>query len=132
MIGDKKAIEDVKKAITDPNLSSKLGIKAMSILALGMMKERHEEIATFLLGLMQDRSLNIYVRAQAPIALGRLNRQSPEGSIEARQILKPKILPLFEDDKTDNDLRRSLAICIGMLSTFEDGNSIDALLNYIA
>jgi HEAT repeat protein len=132
MIGDKRVIEDLKKVITDPNLASQLGVKAMSILALGMMKnESHSEIVPFLLGLMEDRSLNAIVRAQAPIALGRLNRQTEDGSVEARQVLKPKILPLFEDDKADNDLRRSLAICIGMLSTVEDGNSIDALLNYI-
>jgi HEAT repeat protein len=132
LIGDAKAVDDLKKAITDPNLSSKLGLKAMSILSLGMMKEGHANIVSFLLGLMEDRSLNNIVRAQAPIALGRLNRQIEGGSPEARQVLGPKIVPLFEDDKTDNDLRRSLAICIGMLATVEDAKAIESLLNYIA
>jgi len=132
LIGDAKAIDELKKAVTDPNLSSKLGIKAMSILALGMMNDRHSEVVQFLLQLMEDRSLNNIVRAQAPIALGRLNRQTDSGSVEARQMLGLKIVPLFDDDKTDNDLRRSLAICIGMLATVEDAKAIESLLNYVA
>lgn len=132
MIGASGAIDDLKKIISDETLASKLDVKALSILALGMMKERHEEITTFLLGVMDDRSLNIYVRAQAPIALGRLNRQSEAGSPAARQVLGPKVLPLFQDDKADNDLRRSLAICIGMLATVEDAEAIEALTNAVA
>ena len=128
------AIDDLKKLVADQTLASQLDVKAMSILALGMMPQRHEEIVTFLLGCMDDRSLNIYVRAQAPIALGRLNREKP-GSPAARQVLGTKILPLFNDDKADNDLRRSLAICIGMLTSLDEdqaGGAIDALMNAVA
>ncbi len=132
MIGEPGAIDDLKKIISDETLASKLDVKALSILALGMMRERHEEVASFLLGVMEDRSLNIYVRAQAPIALGRLNRQSDAGSPAAHLVLAPKIVPMFQDDKADNDLRRSLAICIGMLATVEDTESIEALLNAVA
>jgi HEAT repeat protein len=131
LIGDPKAIDDLKKVVNDANLSAKLGVKAMSILALGMMRENHEDIVKFLLGLMDDRSLNNIVKAQAPIALGRLNRMEG-GSPAARQVLSPKILPLFQDDKTDNDLRRSLAICIGMLATVENAEAIEALMNAVA
>jgi HEAT repeat protein len=132
MLGDAKAINDLKQVVSDPNLSSKPGVKTMAILALGMMKDNHADIVKFLLGLMEDRSLNNIVRAQAPIALGRLNRQTEVGSPEARQVLSTNIVPLFEDDKSDNDLRRSLAVCIGMLGTVEDAKAIEALMNAVA
>lgn len=134
-IGDPKAIADLKKIVSDQTLTSKLDVKAMAILALGMMPDQHEELVTFLLGCMEDRSLNTYVRAQAPIALGRLNLQLKGGSTAARSVVGTKILPMFNDDKADNDLRRSLAISIGMLVSLEDdaaGDAIDALLNAVA
>jgi len=133
-IGDARAIGDLRKIVSDQTLASKLDVKAMSILALGMMPDQHEEIVTFLLGCMDDRSLNTYVRAQAPVALGRLNRQKKEGSAAAQSVL-PKIVALFNDDKADNDLRRSLAITIGMLTSLSSdaaGDAIDALLNAVA
>ena len=132
LIGNEAAIEDLKKVASDPNLSSKLGVKAMSILALGLMDKGHEEIVKFLLDTMADRSMNSIVRAQAPIALGRLNRQVEGGSPAARQVLSPKVIPLFQDDKTDNDLRRSLSICIGMLATVENSDAVDVLMNAAA
>ncbi len=133
LIGDPKAIEDLKSTINDPNLSSKTGVRSMAILALGMIsKEGHADIVKFLLGLMEDRSLASIVRAQAPIALGRLNRQNEAGSPEARQVLGTNVVPLFEDDKSDNDLRRSLAICIGMLATVEDAKALEALMGAVA
>jgi HEAT repeat protein len=120
------------KAVNDPNLSSKTGIKSMAILALGMTKQGHEEIVQFLLELMEDRSLNNIVRAQAPIALGRLHSPTGDGSTPAKQVLETHILKLFEDDKVDNDLRRSLAICIGMLATIDVSQAIDSLMNAVA
>jgi HEAT repeat protein len=104
----------------------------MAVLALGMMQENHDEIVSFLLALMQDHSLNNLVRAQAPIALGRLNRANEAGSPAVHHVLSPKILPLFQDDKTDNDLRRSLAICVGMIGTIEDSDAIEALMGAVA
>src|SRR5262249_11306708 len=65
------AVGDLEGIATDAG-SASLGAKGMAVLALGMMRERHEEIVRFLLALMQDRSAHPLVRAQAPIALGRL------------------------------------------------------------
>jgi HEAT repeat protein len=127
------AVGDLKNAVNDSK-SPNLGVKGMAVLALGMMPENHDDLIGFLLGLMQDRSLNNLVRAQAPIALGRLNRVSDAGSPAVRHVLIPKVLPLFQDDKTDNDLRRSLAICIGMVATTEDSDApaIEALIGAVA
>jgi HEAT repeat protein len=125
------ALEDLEKAATDAGTSS-LGAKGMAVLALGMLPERHDEIVRFLLALMQDRSVNNLVRAQAPIALGRLARQCESGSPVVHPVLASRLLPQFRDDKTDNDLRRSLAISIGMVASAEDADAIDALADAVA
>lgn len=127
------AVADLKNAINDSK-SPNLGVKGMAVLALGMMTENHDDLVAFLLGLMQDRSLNNLVRAQAPIALGRLHRLTDAGSPAVRHVLGPKLLPLFQDDKIDNDLRRSLAICIGMIASTDesDANAIEALMSAVA
>jgi HEAT repeat protein len=127
------AVPDLKDAVNDSKTPN-LGVKGMAVLALGMMRENQEDIVSFLLGLMQDRSLNNLVRAQAPIALGRLHRLNDAGSPAVRQVLVSKIVPLFNDDKTDNDLRRSLAICIGMVATTEDTDAaaVEALIGAVA
>jgi Ca-activated chloride channel family protein len=132
LIADPKSIDALAKVACDPSPASRFGIPSMSIHALGMMKDRHADVVTFLLGLMKDRSLHHLVRAQAPIALGRLNRSSTVGSPEARAILDTDLVPLFEDDQSDNDLRRSLAIAIGMLATVEDDAAIAALMAAVA
>lgn len=124
------AVGDLKNAINDSKTTN-LGVKGMSVLSLGMMLEGHDEIVSFLLSLMQDRSLNNLIRAQAPIALGRLTRVTEAGSPAVHQVLPLKIIPLFQDDKSDNDLRRSLAICIGMVATIEDADAIEALMNAV-
>jgi HEAT repeat protein len=125
------AVPDLKNAVNDSK-SASLGIKGMAILALGMMEQNQEDIVAFLLSLMQDHSLNNIVKAQAPIALGRLAKATEAGATVGHQALGPKLLPLFQDDKIDNDLRRSLAICIGMIGTVEDPDAIEALMNAVA
>ena len=127
------AVPDLKDAVNDSKTPN-LGVKGMAVLALGMMRENQEDIVSFLLGLMQDRSLNNLVRAQAPIALGRLHRLNDAGSPAVRQVLVSKVLPLFNDDKTDNDLRRSLAICIGMVASTDetDAPAVEALIGAVA
>lgn len=132
LIGDASVFEDLKAVINDQRLNSKRDLKAMAILALGLMPERHEEIVPFLQGLMTDRSMDRVVRAQAPVALGRLQGRlkGTEQSPAARAALEP-CLELFLDDKTDDDLNRSLAICLGQLATIEDARVIDALLDAV-
>ncbi len=132
LIGSPAAIDALMEVVSDPGLATQRDVQALAILALGMMKARHEEIVPFLVGVMVDRSYDTYVRAQAPIALGRLNRQTEAGSPAAREVLESTILPLFQDDQVDNTLRRSLAICIGMLGRVDDSPAIEALLNAVA
>jgi len=131
LLHTQSAVGDLKNVVNDSKTPN-LGLKGMAVLALGMMQENHDEIVSFLLGLMQDKSLNNLVRAQAPIALGRLNRATDVGSPAVHHVLSPKIIPLFQDDKTDNDLRRSLAICIGMIGTIEDSDAIESLMGAVA
>ena len=132
LVGDPGVIEDLKAVINDQQLNTKRDLKAMAILALGLMPENHEAIVPFLQGLMTDRSMDRVVRAQAPIALGRLqgrlkgSEQSPAARAAITQCLE-----LFLDDKTDDDLNRSLAVCLGQIASIEDTSVIDALLDAI-
>jgi HEAT repeat protein len=104
----------------------------MAILALGLMKEDHDKIVPYLMDLMGDRGLDRVVRAQAPVALGRLHTYSLDsdgkgGSPEAKASLT-RLMGIFENDKTDNDLKRSVALALGMLAEITDTEVIDALL----
>lgn len=132
LIGSPAVIEDLKSVINDQRLNSMRDLKAMAILAMGLMPENHEAIVPFLQGLMTDRSMDRVVRAQAPIALGRLqgrlhgNEPSPAARASLTQCLE-----LFLDDKTDDDLNRSLAVCLGQLADISDRQVIDALLDAV-
>lgn len=132
LIGSPAVIDDLKNVINDQRLNSKRDLKAMAILALGLMPENHEAIVPFLQGLMTDRSMDRFVKAQAPIALGRLQGRlhGSEASPAARAALT-QCLELFMDDKTDDDLNRSLAVCLGQLAEIGDRQVIDALLDAI-
>ena len=130
MIGDPGVIEDLKAVINDQRLRSKRDLKAMAILALGLMPEGHEEIVPYLQGLMTDRSMDRIVRSQAPVSLGRLHSQNKGGSSAAVAAL-PGVLALFQDDKTDNDLRRSLVLALGMLADIENTEIIDSLMEAV-
>jgi HEAT repeat protein len=130
LIGASEAIEDLKSIINDDRLRAEQDLKAMSILSLGLMpKETHEDLVPFLLGLMESKNLNRIVRSQAPVSLGRLNALHG-GSAAARAALS-KVVSLFEADKTDNDLRRSLALCIGMLAEVGDTEAVDSMINAV-
>jgi HEAT repeat protein len=123
--------QELMSIVDDESLQSERDLKAMAILSLGLMKEGHEDIVKFLLKVMNDRSLDRIVKAQAPIALGKLHELSPEGSSFARGALAT-VVDMFQDDKADNDLRRSLAVCIGMLANMSDVAAMDALMDAVA
>jgi len=121
----------LERAVSESGTAN-LGVKGMAVLALGMLGEEHEELVRFLLALMQDRAANALVRAQAPIALGRLARSGDAGAAAVHAILGTRLLPRFQDESTDLHLRRSLAIALGMVATAEDAEVLDALIGAVA
>ena len=129
LIGDSdpRVIDGLKSVISDNNLRSNRDVKALAILSLGMMPvSAHEEIVPFLLGLIESRNMDRIVRAQAPIALSRLHSLHAGGSRRAVMSLT-KLVNAFDDDKTDNDLRRSLAVAMGVLAGIEDREVVSSL-----
>ena len=127
LIGDVRAIPHLQMLIDDDRLSAKRDIKVMAVQALGLMPwDTSESVVSYLTGLMQRRGMSRIIRAQAPIALGRLYRQGDSRSETTRAALS-QVVGLFENDKTDNQLRRSLALCMGMLAQVEDREAIAAL-----
>ncbi len=130
LLGDPSTIEDLQRVALDRRLSSKHDLQAMALLSLGLMRERHEEIVPFLLKCMTHRQLARIVRAQAPIALGRLAARDSL-SVGVATAALGEVLDLFCDDKTDHDLKRSLAICLGMLATMDDTQAVDVLMQAV-
>lgn len=132
LIGASEAIAPLREIVQDPSLNSLTDLKQLAVLSLGMMKEDHGSIVAFLKEVMNDRSLDRIVRAQAPIAIGRLNQPNPDGkgagSPEARALLGD-LVTAFEDDKTDLDMQRSLAVAIGMLGSMEEPAALETLIN---
>jgi HEAT repeat protein len=125
-----EAVEDLQRIIDDDRLRAQQDLKTMAILALGLMPEEcHDELVPYLLGVMESKHLNRAVRSHAPVSLGRLGLRSP-GSVAAHSSLG-KVVALLSDDKSDHQLQRSLALCIGMLARTEDIEAIDALVNAI-
>jgi len=127
LIGDQSSVEPLMEVLRDSALRNKRDIRAMAILALGLMKDKHGEIVSFLVGLMSDRQFDRIERAQVPIALSKLHSRTPGGSSPARAALKD-LLRLFKDGQADVDLLRSIAIAVGVLAEFEDQEVVEALL----
>lgn len=105
---------------------SPIDVAACAVLALGQMSRDHEAVSEFLLARFDDRSLNIYVRAQVPAALVRLAEQSPMSAALVRRHLAA-LVERFTHDRTDQDLRRSLAVALGRLATLTDEAVFTAL-----
>ena len=117
------AIDDLLGIVADPGLANAIDLKAMATLALGRMTQRDGELTQRLLDLTNDRGMNVYVRAQAPIAIGRLARggsAAPHGALRV-------LLSMFREERLDNDLRQSLAIALGLVAAIDDTEAMDAL-----
>jgi HEAT repeat protein len=125
MIGQPEDIDHLERAVLDESLGANLDAKALAVLALGLIKGGHEQAAPFLLQLLDDRTLAPAVRAQAPIALARLAEQ-PAGAAAARAALS-SLVGRLGDDRTDFELRRSLAVALGRISAMDDEESLSAL-----
>ncbi len=134
MLHAAEAAPDLKAVVQSPDTID-ASLKQMALLALGMVPEpageSAEERVTFLLDRMRDPSLNELVRAQAPIALIHLARIDAANADAVRAALSTRLLPALRDDRTTNDLRRSLAIAVGRIATIEDDDALRVLVETI-
>jgi len=134
MLRAAEAAPDLKAVVQSPDTID-ASLKQMALLALGMVPEpageSAEERVTFLLDRMRDRSMNQLVSAQAPIALVHLARIDAANADAVRAALSTRLLPALRDDRTTNDLRRSLAIAVGRIATIEDDDALRVLVETI-
>ena len=132
---DPDAVEPLLAAAREAIAASQIDLAAIALQALGLIEARSEQkeaIALFLIGLVDERTVSSVIRAQAPIALARLLGDDAAGDIEVNRMLavglmRSKLLPAFRSDKTDNDLRRSLAIALGRLAAIGDEDAVAVL-----
>lgn len=109
---------------------SPIDVSACAVLALGELTRDHAALIEHLLGRLDDRSLNVYVRAQVPAALVRLAEQGPASAALVRRHLAA-LVERFIHDRTDQDLRRSLAMALGRLATLADEAVFTALTDAV-
>ena len=126
LLGEGADIQRLEQVIQDSGGNATTNVKALAVAALGMVKERHDTIVPFLQQLLGDRSLDVIVRAQAPIALARLAEQ-PTDAGAVRGVLAGLADRLL-DAKSAHQLHRSLAVALGRIATIDDGAVLDALL----
>jgi len=125
MIGLPEDAASLKHVVLDESLRAGADVKSLALLSLGLLRGAERESVPFLMQMMGDRGLDRIVRAQVPIALARIAGR-PESGGAARAVLS-SLIERFTDDKTDPDLRRSLAIALGRIAEIEDGEALSAL-----
>jgi HEAT repeat protein len=90
-----------------------------AVLGIGLHQKQSAFATVELVKLLEDVALDREVRAQVPIALQRL---------DGARALLPKMLELFKDPRTQNDVARSLAIALGNVALPEEAEVVEALL----
>lgn len=111
MIGDKSTIPTILDVIKKEK-DSEIDLKGSAILALGLFKEGRQDIVKELSELLKNDTLDRNVRAQIPIALGRLESDAIPTVPALRELILAK--------KTDNLLVQSCVIALGQLAAPED------------
>ncbi|MBU0753924.1 MAG: HEAT repeat domain-containing protein, partial [Planctomycetes bacterium] len=98
-------------------------LKACGILALGLMKNNFDKdrAVAYLVGLLSDKKLDPMVRAQVPVALGRLGDKAALRSL----------VMAFKADESPALFRQSCAIGLGMLAGLENEETVHLLQAYI-
>jgi len=109
-------------------------LKACAIAALGLMDNASSPQAlTFLLGLLEDRRLDPPIKSHVPSAIGKLcNRMGVYDPVVDRALLEA-----FRGQDTDDCVRPSLAIALGLVGTIPSDDLaqdevLAALLDYCA
>jgi len=115
---DERASVGVLAAIARAGDSSR-DLAASAVLGLGLHKKQSAFATVELVKLLEEPTLDRDVRAQVPIALQRL---------DGARALLPKMLDLFRERRTPNDVARSLAIALGNVGLPDEEEIVDALL----
>ncbi len=125
LIGDPAAIEDLERCLEPAIAGASRSLSQLALLSLGNVRGDATGVVAFLIKAMSRREIDPIVRAHAPIALARL-AATPEGLSAARSALGTLVNALASD-KTEADLRRSVAVALGRLASIEDAEALAAL-----
>jgi HEAT repeat protein len=104
-------------------------LKVCTIVALGLMENaKSPDAVRFLTGLLDDRKLDAIINSYVPTSLAklasRMNNQDPT--------VLPAIIATFSDRDTDNYVRQSAAIALGLLAEAGQKEATAPLFDYIA
>lgn len=99
--------------------SGLVGLRCCAIASLGLFLERREEIVRFLVDLSADRTLHHAVRAQIPVALGRLG--------ERAEATLPLLVRAVRSRKSEVHYRESSLLALGAIASPEDEQIRDLL-----
>jgi HEAT repeat protein len=128
LIGVPQSAADLERVVRDPKVGATDDLKAVALLALGMVRGGHEEIVPFLQDALADTRLPQLVRAQAPIALARIAAQ-PDGMGAARAALHASLARFLDEKSTD--VKRSLAVALGRIANPGDVEVLDGLTDAV-
>lgn len=121
-LDDPRAIRPLMDVVQNAPDSDR-DLKACAVLGLGLMTRGPiDEISFFLRQRLEDPRVDPPIRAQIPIALGRLGDPSA---------LAP-LLAEFVDRDADRLVQQSIAIAFGRLATLADRPIVEALLDAVA
>jgi len=133
LINDADSVSALTQLISDTADSDK-DLKVCAIVSLGLMKnDQAQQASDFLLKLIEDRKLDAIIKSYVPTSLGKLcsRMDNPDSRVV------PALHKLFTDRDTDNYVRQSAAIALGLLAAIDQpepakNDVVKALLDYVA
>jgi HEAT repeat protein len=124
-VGSVDSLIDLVKNTTD----SDKDLKVCTIVALGLMENAKSADAVKLLtDLLADRKLDAIIKSYVPTSLAKLTSRMPNPD----PAVLPAILATFSDRDTDNYVRQSAAIALGLLADASQKDATKPLFEYIA
>jgi len=105
---------------------SERDLKICAIVALGLMDNTDlDEARGFLLAKLDDRRLDSTIKSYVPTALAKMG-----GGAETEAVAR--LLAVFSSRDTDNVVRQSCAIALGLLARLDQADAVEALADYVA
>jgi HEAT repeat protein len=125
LINDRSSVDPLISIVQNTPDSDR-DLKVCAIVALGLMdNDKVPDAFSFLSQKLDDRKLDAVIKSYIPTALAKMAGGSKT------EATAPLLLTFLNKD-TDNYVRQSAAIALGLLGTMKDKDIVDALLQYIA
>jgi HEAT repeat protein len=123
--GSVETLIDLVKNTPDSDKDLKVG----SIVALGLMENpKSPDAVRFLTELLDDRKLDAVIKSYVPTSLAKLTSRMDN----ADPAVLTALINTFSDRDTDNYVRQSAAIALGLLADASQKDATDPLFDYIA